>query len=137
MNQRRYFLWQPNTFYDTYEVQLVWVSNLIKVEINLHGYSDSDWAGNSIDRKSTIGCCFGLGSAMISSFSRKQSSVTLSSTKAKYIAVTMGARDEMWLRKLLVRLFRKPLKPIVMHYHNQSYTKLLVNLFFSQPIEAH
>ena len=26
--------------------------------INLEGYVDSDWVGNSIVRKSTLGCCF-------------------------------------------------------------------------------
>jgi hypothetical protein len=32
----------------------------------LSGYTDSDWAGSVVDRKSTSGCCFSLGSAMIS-----------------------------------------------------------------------
>ena len=34
--------------------------------INLHGYVDSDLAGNATDRKSTSGCCFSFGSGMIS-----------------------------------------------------------------------
>ena len=33
--------------------------------INLHGYVDSDCAGSATDRKSTLGCCFSLGSGMI------------------------------------------------------------------------
>ena len=37
----------------------------------LHGYADSDWAGSSIDQKSTSGYCFSLGSTMISWSSRK------------------------------------------------------------------
>ena len=28
--------------------------------ISLVGYTDSDWVGCAIDRKSTSGCCFGL-----------------------------------------------------------------------------
>jgi transposase InsO family protein len=40
--------------------------------VKLQGYSDSDWAGSDTDRKSTSGCCFSLGSAVISWFSRKQ-----------------------------------------------------------------
>ena len=39
--------------------------------VRLVGYSDSDWAGSTSDRKSTSGCCFGLGSAVVSWFSRK------------------------------------------------------------------
>ena len=49
-------------------------------KINLEGYVDSDWAGNAIDRKSTSGCCFSMGSGVISWFSRKQSCVALSTT---------------------------------------------------------
>lgn len=37
----------------------------------LHGYTDADWEGNIVDRKSTAGCCFSLGSAMISWMCRK------------------------------------------------------------------
>ena len=31
--------------------------------MRLHGYTDADWAGSVVDRKSTFGCCFSLGSA--------------------------------------------------------------------------
>jgi hypothetical protein len=39
----------------------------------LSGYTDSDWARSVADRKNTSGCCFSLGSTMISWQSRKQS----------------------------------------------------------------
>jgi hypothetical protein len=35
-------------------------------EIRLQGYVDSDWVDSVADQKSTSGCCFILGSAMIS-----------------------------------------------------------------------
>jgi hypothetical protein len=41
------------------------------IEVKLHGFSDSDWAGSSEDRKSTYGLCFNLGSSIISWASRK------------------------------------------------------------------
>ena len=44
----------------------------------LSGYTDSDWVGSVFDRKRTPGCCFSLGSTMISWQSRKQSSIALS-----------------------------------------------------------
>jgi hypothetical protein len=55
-------------------------------ELMLHGFVDSDWAGDASDRKSTSGCCFSLGSGVISWFNRKQASVALSSTEAEYMA---------------------------------------------------
>ena len=47
-------------------------------EYRLYGYTDADWARSISDRKSRLGRCYSLGSAMISWFSRKQSSVALS-----------------------------------------------------------
>jgi hypothetical protein len=35
-------------------------------DFTLSGYTDADWAGSVSDRKNTSGCCFSLGSAMIS-----------------------------------------------------------------------
>ena len=54
-------------------------------EYRLYGYMDADWAGSVLDKKSTSGGCYSLGSAMISWFSRKQSSVALSTAEAEYI----------------------------------------------------
>eukprot|EP00253_Pinus_taeda_P027516 PITA_27516 len=59
--------------------------------VRLVGYTDSDWAGCASDRKSTSGCCFGLGSAVVSWFSRKQQSVALSSTEAEYMAASLAS----------------------------------------------
>ena len=40
-------------------------------DARLLGYIDVDWAGNVEDHKSTSGCCFSLGSALISWMRRK------------------------------------------------------------------
>ena len=55
-------------------------------EYRLYGYIDADWDGSISDKKNTLGRCFCLGSAMSSWFSRKQSSVSLSTIEAEYIA---------------------------------------------------
>jgi hypothetical protein len=34
--------------------------------VNLTGFTDADWVGNTMYRKSTSGCCFSLGSRAIS-----------------------------------------------------------------------
>jgi hypothetical protein len=51
-------------------------------DFTLSGYTDADWVGSVSDRKSTLGCFFSLGSAMMSWQSRKQSSIALSTTEA-------------------------------------------------------
>jgi len=58
-----------------------------EVSLNLVGYSDSDFAGCKVHRKSTSGTCQLLGSSLISWHSKKQACVALSTTEAKYIAV--------------------------------------------------
>ena len=65
-------------------------------KINLEGYVDSDWAGSAIDRKSTSGCCFNLGSCVISWFSRKKSCVTLSTTDTEYVAACSASCEVVW-----------------------------------------
>jgi hypothetical protein len=71
----------------------------------LHGYTDSDWMGSTVDWKSTFGYCFSLGSAMISWSSRKQGSIAQSTAEAEYITASIASREAVWLRKLLLDLF--------------------------------
>ncbi|GKE26300.1 putative ribonuclease H-like domain-containing protein [Tanacetum coccineum] len=52
----------------------------------LVAYSDSDYAGASLDRKSTRGCCQFLGCRLISWQCKKQTMVATSSTEAEYVA---------------------------------------------------
>jgi hypothetical protein len=74
-------------------------------EFRLYGYTDSDCAGSASNKKSTSGCCFSLGSAMTSWQSRKQCSISLSTTEAEYIAACSASCEAIWLRKLLTALF--------------------------------
>jgi hypothetical protein len=53
---------------------------------DLVGYSDSDYAGCKVDRKSTFGGCQFLGRSVVSWFSKKQNSVALSTAGAEYIS---------------------------------------------------
>ena len=55
-------------------------------EIQLSGFTDADWAGSTVDQKSTSGYCFSLGSGMTSWCNRKQKFVALSSVEAEYMA---------------------------------------------------
>ena len=59
--------------------------------LQVHGYTDADWAGSVSDRRSTSGFMFSLGSAAISWSSKKQPTFALSSTKAEYRGAAMAA----------------------------------------------
>lgn len=51
----------------------------------LNDFSDSDWASNVIDRRSTIGYCVFLGPNLVSWCAKKQPRVSRSSSEAEYI----------------------------------------------------
>nr|GEV23543.1 ribonuclease H-like domain-containing protein [Tanacetum cinerariifolium] len=59
-------------------------------DFDLVAYSESDYAGASLDRKSTTGGCQFLGCRLISWQCKKQTIVATSSTEAEYVA---GARQ--------------------------------------------
>jgi len=67
----------------------------------LTGYSDSDFAGCKLDRKSTSGMCHLLGTSLISWHSIKQACVALSTAKAEYIAVGSCCAQILWLKQQL------------------------------------
>ena len=48
----------------------------------LAGYSDADWARNVDDKKSTTGGYFYLGNSLVSWYSKKQNSISLSTVEA-------------------------------------------------------
>jgi len=54
--------------------------------MELSGYAEADWAGDTADRKSTGHYFFKLGEVPVSWSSKKQVSVALSSTEAEYIS---------------------------------------------------
>jgi hypothetical protein len=68
---------------------------------DLIGYSDADWAGCKIDRKSTSGTCQFLGRSLVSWASKKQNSVALSITEAEYIAAGHCCAQLLWMRQTL------------------------------------
>ena len=68
---------------------------------DLVGYSDSDYAGCKLDRKSTSGGCQLLGSCLVSWFSRKQHCVALSTTEAEYIAIGECIAQLLWMMHTL------------------------------------
>ena len=53
-------------------------------ELELVGYTDSDWAGDSIGRKSTSRYVFMFGGGPIFYSSKKEASIALSSVEAEY-----------------------------------------------------
>ncbi|KAG2951261.1 hypothetical protein PC119_g28235 [Phytophthora cactorum] len=73
-------------------------------KIDFRGYSDADWAGDLADRKSTSGYTFMLMGAPVSWGSKKQSSVSLSTSEAEYIALSLAIQEGKWIHRLLCEI---------------------------------
>jgi hypothetical protein len=73
-------------------------------QLQILGYTDSDYGADKIDRKSTIGTLWLLGGGPILWRSKKQKSTATSSTDAEYMAMSKAAKDAEWFKKLFYDL---------------------------------
>lgn len=88
--------------------------------VNLEGFTDSDWGGSLVDRKSTSGMCFRIGSSVIAWGSKKQDAVALSTTEAEYITATSAACQLVWLRRIMSDFGKEVMNSSVLWCDNQS-----------------
>ena len=93
---------------------------------NLIGYSDSDWAGDKMDRKSITGYVFLLAGCAITWKAKKQQTVALSSTEAEYMALGDAVKELLWLKQLLNHVGLKFKSPPIIFEDNEG-CKLLSN----------
>ncbi|KAH9780091.1 hypothetical protein KPL71_007943 [Citrus sinensis] len=89
---------------------------------NLHGYSNSDWAGCVDDMRSTSGYYFSFGSEIVSGIvswcSKKQEVIAQSTAEAEYVAAAAAAVNQaLWIRKLMTDL----------HMEQQEGTQIFVD----------
>lgn len=69
----------------------------------LIGYSDSNWCGDRIDRRSILGYVFKYNDAPISRCTKKQPVTILSSCEVEYIADTIASCQAIWFDSLSLR----------------------------------
>ncbi|GJX68965.1 putative ribonuclease H-like domain-containing protein [Tanacetum coccineum] len=69
---------------------------------DLVAYTDSDYAGASLDRKSTTGGCQFLGCRLISWQCKKQTVVANSTTEAEYVAASSCYGQVLWIQNQLL-----------------------------------
>ena len=73
-------------------------------DLELRGFSDSDWANDKNDRKFTSGFLIFLGPNLISWCRKRQPKVSRSSTEAEYRALALLVAETMWVTYILCEL---------------------------------
>ena len=71
---------------------------MLSSRCRLVGYCDVDYAGDRVEQKSTSGRCHYIRPCMISCGTKKQNSIALSTTKAKYVSVASCYSQLLWIK---------------------------------------
>ncbi|GJX14329.1 copia protein [Tanacetum coccineum] len=65
-------------------------------------YADSDHAGDYIDCKNTSGVCTFMGCCLTSWFSKKQTTLAISTTEAEYVSAEKACQQALWMKQALI-----------------------------------
>ncbi|XP_071694424.1 uncharacterized mitochondrial protein AtMg00810-like [Rutidosis leptorrhynchoides] len=87
---------------------------------DLLAYTDADWGGCPDTRRSTSGYCVYYGDNLISWSSKRQSTLSRSSTEAEYRGVANVVVESCWLRNLLLELHCPTSKATLVYCDNIS-----------------
>ena len=93
---------------------------------DLIGYSDSDYAGDRVDRKSTSGTCHFLGRSLVCWSSKKQNCVSLSTAEAEYIVAGSCCAQLLWMKQTL-KDYGVNVKNVPLFCDNESAIKIAHN----------
>jgi len=85
--------------------------------IDIVGYSDADWVGEVVDRKSTFGNVFSFA---ISWKSTKQTTMALFTADAQYTILANVLREAIWLQQLMNDLTGKTIQKMTIFEDNHS-----------------
>jgi hypothetical protein len=83
-------------------------------------FSDSDWAGDRKTRKSVSGFVVYFAGAPICWKSKTQPTVALSSCEAEYVALTVAAKEIMWLVQFFEEIGNKVEQPVFVFGDNTA-----------------
>lgn len=91
-----------------------------KYDDTVTGYADADWANDINDRKSISGYVFKVYTSLVSWATKKQPTVSLSSTEAEFISLSMASCEAVWISNMVKEMNVNINYPIKLFEDNQS-----------------
>jgi hypothetical protein len=101
-------------------------------ELELVGYCDSDWSGNTDSRRSQTGYIFFLAGGAITWKTKLQPTVALSTAEAEYMALGAAVQEAIYIRKILCDLNLKQAQPTLIFVDNQAAIHIAKNPVYHQ-----
>ena len=98
-----------------------------KEEHEIVGYSDSDWAKDRETRKSISGFAIFFKGNLVSWKSKSQNTVTLSSTEAEYVALTLCVNEMIFIKNTCEGMKIEIKKPMIVYMDNTGAIDLAHN----------
>ena len=97
---------------------------------DLHVFSDADWAGDVLSRRSTTGYVVFAAGGPIAWQSKLQTTVSTSSMQSEYQALYAGMQELVWLRGVMSELKLPACEPTPFFLDSQSAEDLALNPVF-------
>nr|XP_043629894.1 uncharacterized mitochondrial protein AtMg00810-like [Erigeron canadensis] len=101
-------------------------------DLKVSVYADSDWAKCPTTRKSVSGYCVFLGNSLVSWKSKKQATLSRSSTEAEYRCMASATCEVIWITNILSSLGVDGLLPVNMFCDNSSAIQIAGNPVFHE-----
>ncbi|GJU72852.1 ribonuclease H-like domain-containing protein [Tanacetum coccineum] len=93
----------------------------------LTAYTDADWAGCPVTRRSTSGYCVFLGDNLLSWSAKRQVTLSRSSAEAEYRGVANVVAETAWIRNLLCELHTPLFTATLVYCDNVSAVYMSAN----------
>ncbi|KAE8992723.1 hypothetical protein PF005_g18561 [Phytophthora fragariae] len=101
-------------------------------EVVLEGFSDSDWANDPEQRKSTTGFVFTLAGGAVAWMSRRQSIITLSTAEAEYVSVCEATMEAVAASNILQEIMPSRAAKLRIGIDNQAAHVMATNPTYSR-----
>jgi len=96
-------------------------------DLNVHAYSDADWAGDLDSRRSTTGYVVYAAGGPIAWQSKLQTTIAVSTMEAEYMAAFGAIQELIWTKGVMDELGFEVVGPMILHMDSKSAMALAKN----------